>query len=422
MNYGVFQYVRHLITPGYILIWLFQLFIVSCRAQEIPGCTDPLANNFESSATMNDASCTYDPYAVVPSRTEKLSDQLTETSGLILWNDLIWTHNDNEDTNLYGIDPGTADIEETILIAGVENQEWEEISQDEYYIYLGDFGNNATGNRQDLHILRIEKSTLYSENQKVDTIWFSYQDQIDFQVSEPNSTDFDCEAFVVAKDSIYLFTKQWTSKGTSVYSLPKAPGTFVARLKGSHDTQGLITGATGFEASRLIVLCGYTNLLHPFLVLLYDYDGKDFFSGNKRRLTLSLPFHQVEGIDSEDGLTYYISNEEFELLLAADNPQKLHVLNLHELLSGYLDQVSGSIKKDTARSKVYPNPARDEITIHSPNGRGNSYSIIDLCGIEMLSGELQSDFSTIDLTGLVPGIYFCMFGTDRLDPFKFQKF
>jgi hypothetical protein len=40
-------------------------------------------------------------------------------------------------------------------------------------IYLGDFWNNSAGNRKDLHILRIEKSTVET-NPNIDTIAFSY--------------------------------------------------------------------------------------------------------------------------------------------------------------------------------------------------------------------------------------------------------
>ena len=60
----------------------------------------------------------------------------------------------------------------------VENSDWEEISQDDGYIYLGDFGNN-TGDRTDLHILRVEKSSLKSGKPSIDTIWYTYSDQYD---------------------------------------------------------------------------------------------------------------------------------------------------------------------------------------------------------------------------------------------------
>jgi hypothetical protein len=62
----------------------------------------------------------------------------------------------------------------------VKNTDWEEISQDSSYIYVGDFGNNYQGNRTDLHILRIEKKSFLLNQPIIDTISFSYSNQTDF--------------------------------------------------------------------------------------------------------------------------------------------------------------------------------------------------------------------------------------------------
>ena len=152
-----------------ILIISFQLFLISCQAQ-VPGCTDPLANNYNSSATTNDGSCTYDPYSVAPTNTMGLSETLKETSGLIIWDGYVWSHNDNTDTILYGLDTVNADIVTEHKLPGIENISWEEISQDEESIYLGDFGNNTSGNRTDLHLFRIDKKSLKAGKPIIDTI------------------------------------------------------------------------------------------------------------------------------------------------------------------------------------------------------------------------------------------------------------
>ncbi len=287
---------------------------------------------------MNDGSCTYDPVSVSPLHTYSLSDQIERTSGLIFWDGYLWTHNDHEDIILYGLDTTSATIEHKYPLKGVVNFDWEEISQDQNYIYVGDFGNN-TGDRKDLHILRIDKSSLKEGNTDIDTIWFSYEDQTDFDPKEAYQTDFDCEAMIVSDDSIYLFTKQWISGKTSVYRLPKIPGNHTALKKASYNVEGLITGATYLETEQLIALCGYTSLLQPFLYLLYDYRGRDFFSGNKRRITISLPFHQIEGIATQNGLRYYLSNESFSLQQITNNAQKLHIFDLSSLLGDYLSSL-----------------------------------------------------------------------------------
>ena len=130
------------------------------------------------------------------------------------------------------------------------------------------------------------------------------------------------------KDSIYLFTKQWLNSQTTVYAFPKKPGTHVAKRIESFDTKGLVTGATYLEAQRMVVLCGYNTMMHPFLYLFYNYRQDKFFSGNKRRVELSMPFHQVEGITTCDGFTYHITSEAFLHEPYVNNPQEMHVFDL----------------------------------------------------------------------------------------------
>lgn len=261
-----------------------------------------------------------------PEFSKVLDEKVHETSGLLFWNSKLWTHNDDGDTNLYALDKNSGEILETIALKNVKNIDWESISQDENYIYIGDFGNNVTGNRTDLKILRIEKEPILKGTQKIDTISFSYSDQVDFKAKTSNKTDFDGEAFIVKNDSIFIFTKQWKSQRTNVYSLPKNPGKYEARFKESYNVNGLITDATYLE--NKIVLCGYSKKLKPFLYVLSDFDENNFFSGNKKKIKLKLPFHQVEGITFEDKKTFYLTNEFFSRKPFVTTHQKLHKINL----------------------------------------------------------------------------------------------
>ena len=208
---------------------------------QIAGCTDPEANNYNTSATVNDGSCQYDPASISPIASFNLSADVKETSGLIAWNNQIWTFNDSYDIKLYALDTLNGNILQSYPLNGVINSDWEEISQDNNYVYVGDFGNNATGIRQDLRILKIEKNSLLAKVPIIETIYFSYPDQTDFTSAGFNNTDFDCEASVITDDSIFLFTKQWVSQKTSIYSLPKIPGTYIARKKSTYNVEGLIT-------------------------------------------------------------------------------------------------------------------------------------------------------------------------------------
>lgn len=311
-------------------ILFFLLFINSIYGQNT-GCTDVLAKNFDPNATTNNGSCIYASTKIKPQSTQKLSDSLRETSGLIAFDNLLWTHNDDHDTNIYGLD-SNGKIQKKIKLAKVINTDWEEISQDSSYIYIGDFGNNYRGNRSDLHILRIEKKSFLSNKPVIDTIAFSYSNQTDFSLQKENTTNFDCEAFVVSQDNIYLFTKQWTQTKTSVYVLPKIPGKYIAQLKETLDIDGLITGATLLASGKGIVLCGYSKMLQPFLYLLYDYKNNAFSTGNQRKIKLSLPFHQIEGIATLDGKLFYLTNESFVRKPLVNTPQQIHSFDLSTYL------------------------------------------------------------------------------------------
>ncbi|MEO8253111.1 MAG: T9SS C-terminal target domain-containing protein [Flavobacterium sp.] len=301
------------------------------------GCTDLLAKNYNANATVNDGSCSYKKTKIKPEFSNKISDSIKETSGLIAFDSLLWTHNDDHDTTLYGMDT-LGEIRKKTVLNHVKNQDWEEMSQDQKYIYIGDFGNNYRGNRRDLQILKINKNSLNSQKQVIDTLAYSYEDQTDFNTQKSNSTNFDCEAFIVLPDSIYLFTKEWKNKKTTIYSIPNTTGTHVAQKKTTLNTHGLITGATYLPSQKIIALCGYSKKAKPFIFLLYDFKNTDFLSGNKRKIQLKLPFHQVEGIATTDGIHYYLTNEKLKRKPILNVSQKLHKVNLSSLLSHYLQK------------------------------------------------------------------------------------
>jgi hypothetical protein len=306
---------------------LFFLLCITVTYSQISGCTDALAKNFDPKATENNGSCVYAAAKIKTESSLKLSDTLKETSGLMAFDNLFWTHNDDHDTNIYGLD-SNGKIRKKIKLDKVKNNDWEEISQDSSYIYIGDFGNNYQGNRKDLHLLRIEKKSFLRNQPVIDTISFSYYDQTDYTIQKENTTNFDCEAFVVSQDSIYLFTKQWSQNKTSVYVLPKIPGNYSAQLKTTLNVDGLITGTTLLNSGKGIILCGYSKTLQPFLYLLYDYKNNDFSTGNQRKIKLSLPFHQVEGIATFDGKLFYLTNESFIRKPFLDVPQQMHSVDL----------------------------------------------------------------------------------------------
>lgn len=386
-----------------VLTSLIVLFSASAFGQ-ILGCTDPLATNFSSSATQNDGTCTYAAATITASNTFALPPTVSETSGLIFWNGKLWTHNDDGDIQLYAIDTANTTSLGIFELTGTQNNDWEEISQDQNYIYVGDFGNNLNGNRTDLKILRMEKNSFLTGAPIIDTINFSYSNQQDFSPTGANNTDFDCEAFMVSSDSIYLFTKQWLINACEVYSLSKNPGTHVAHFKTTLNIDGLITGAHFNEADKVITLIGYSTVLQPFIYLLYDFPSMDFISGNKRKISVSLPFYQTEGITAVSSTRFFISNEYFSQSIIT-TPQQLHSFDLSSFLNTYL---TANLKEElqTTTFQFHPNPAMNGITIQGNFQIGDTVNLFSSKGT-LLQNVIADSNSELymEISSLPNGVY-----------------
>ncbi len=406
------------------ILVLFGLLIASaplCLAQ-VCGCTDSLAINYNADVTINDGSCEYESVTIETTTIGMLDSLLDGTSTLFFWNNGFWTFNDHNDNCLYLIDSTNATITNTLCINGLISKDMEEISQDSLYLYFGDVGNNR-GNRHDLRILRISKESILNQTFAIDTIAFTYEDQTDF-TSQPQATDFDCEAFVVTEDSIYLFTKQWVSTQSTIYSLPKTPGTHIAQRRETYNVNGLITGAAYMPEYQLIVLCGYSysrkfkvSSLRPFIVLLYDYKDHRFFSGNKRRLNFkSTVKSQVEAIATHNGLDYYITNEHFKTTVMGipfDLPAALKRVDLHKYLLPYLSQFGVSDNQTVIQNlkpindfRIYPNPVSNFINIdYPPSFWGAEYEILNLNGQKVAEGVLKEKTISLNNNNMSAGEY-----------------
>ena len=416
------------------------LFVMAegCLAQ-VCGCTDSLATNYNSEATINDGSCEYESVNIEATTIGMLDSLLDGSSSLFFWNDGFWTFNDHYDNCLYLIDSSNANILNILCINGLISKDMEEISQDSLYLYFGDIGNNR-GNRHDLHILRISKESILNQTFAIDTIAFSYEDQTDF-TAQPQATDFDCESFIVTDDSIYLFTKQWVSTKTTIYSLPKTPGTHIAQRRETYNVNGLITGVTYIPEYQLIVLCGYSysrkvrvSSLRPFIVLLYDYQENRFFSGNKRRLNFKSGVKsQTEAIATHNGLDYYITNEHFKTTVMGipfDLPAKLQRVDLRDFLLPYLNQFGVSDNqtvihefKPTGEIHIYPNPASNVLNIDYPQEfLGAAYEILNLNGQILVEGVLKEKTISLNSNNMSAGEYILVVRKkDHVKSFSFIK-
>lgn len=359
--------------------------------------------NYNALAEVNDGSCFYANVNLSVSKTFVLDEALTESSGLIFWNNRLWTHHDDNNTKLYALDTANGNTLQNINLPHVINNDWEEISQDDNYVYVGDFGNNAEGNRSDLHILRITKSSILQNAPIIDTIRFQYGNQSNFDVQTVNTTEFDCEAMIVTSDSIYLFKKQWTSFKSTVYRIPKVPGNYTADSLFTLEVNGLVTGATYLPAKKLVALCGYSSAGVPFLYMLYDFPGYQFHKGNKRRMNLNLALHQVEGIATHNGLKYYMTNEKAGNSVVT-YPQQMHTIDLTPYLNTYLNPLSVQDKlKDYSLSVWYLN---NTLFIINPTGVKEQVVLYNSYAQQVLEFTLNGNtFEEINLPALDTGIY-----------------
>jgi len=242
-----------------------------------------------------------------------LPKAVDETSGLIFWRHSLWTHNDSGGLPvIYRLDTATGKVIQKITITHAVNHDWEDISQDARYIYIGDMGNNS-GNRHNLCIYRVKKSAIPdSGNVSVpaEKIAFAYPDYKG-PIKNRRHNNFDGEALMAYGDSLYLFSKDWEDQKSRLYVLPKKPGTWTARLIEQYNTQGLITGADVSPTNRTVLLTGYTRgTWKPFLVLLTHFSGNRFFSGRVQRINLKdVKATQIEAVAFSNKNRVYLSSE-----------------------------------------------------------------------------------------------------------------
>ncbi|MDO9376718.1 MAG: hypothetical protein Q7T76_19990 [Ferruginibacter sp.] len=309
-------------------IVIFASYLPSSVFAQVTGCTDPLSNNYNPAATVNDGSCTYNATSYTPPvKVNPLNDAVVETSGLQMMGNYLWTFNDSQGgATLYRIDTITNTILQQITLAGATNIDWEDIAFDGRNVYIGDFGNNANGARADLKIYKFPFNAIpdfinnYNATisaQLIERINFSYSDQpMPLVATAANTTKYDCEAMLVDAGKIHLFTKNWANNNTTHYVIADTTaGTYSATPLETLATNYLVTAADKIPGQDVIALLGYQNAgtANHFMHLLSGYTAGNFFNGNKRKIDLPdvLYMGQSEGLTFRNGLYGYISNEKF---------------------------------------------------------------------------------------------------------------
>lgn len=331
----------------------------------------------------------------------ELPTEIKETSGLLFLNGKIITHNDSGDSaNLYEIDSLSGNLLRTININNATNVDWEDVTEDENHIYIGDIGNN-NGTRTDLKIYKILKSDYLNSNSvSAEIISFSYEDQTNFDSSE--SHNFDAEALVFYEDSFLIFTKNRGDFKTNVYKIPITIGNHSAVKVSTANIEGLITGAT--TSNDNFYLCGYDASLIPFLIYISfnRAPGDDVFSYGFVKESLKNQIgqgSQVEAITSYKTGKFYISREFFSTTVSGipfSFPQKLYEFTDRR------DQLLSTEKNNFENIKISPNPTSDKFFINSEN-LIQKVSIFNTLGKNIF--EVSIDKKEIDISSFSKGIY-----------------
>lgn len=253
----------------------------------------------------------------------QLSQKVRETSGLIYYQNDIWTINDSRDkANLYRISLKSGEVIQTVHIQNAKNLDWEDITQDEDYIYIGDTGNN-NGRKNTFRIYQISKDLIPKQliNCSVDAkiISFQYEDQ--GSDLKPYQHDFDCEALISINGEIGLFSKNWASGNTNYYIIDERSG--IARKKATFPSTGVITAADYDEKNDIVYLTSYqykNDSFYPFLLCIRNFTTDKPIT--KEYQLEDLNHFQVEGICIIDD-EVYISNEE-----TSHAPPSIHKISI----------------------------------------------------------------------------------------------
>ena len=249
----------------------------------------------------------------------ELNVKVKETSGLAVLGNVLITHNDKGRSNqLVLLNSENGKIEQTIDVSNIQNTDWEDLAQNEEFLFIGDMGNNE-GERKNLAIHLVAISDIkksVSAVKSMGSINFYYPEQNEFDVSKKHN--FDCEAILYHNQQIYLFTKNRLDDKTNLYALPAKPGNYAAKLIGSFEVGGRIIGADISDDGKKIALLGYNKKSDCFLWTFNGFTGDNFFTGKSQKYTLGQYAHvgQMEGVAFKDNSSVFISSEEIANVFA----------------------------------------------------------------------------------------------------------
>lgn len=253
----------------------------------------------------------------------QLPSVLSEISGLEKWNDstLIAINDGGNEPILFLLNLN-GQITRKINVLNATNTDWEALAIDDYYIYIGDFGNNMN-ERKDLCIYRVNRSEIaQSSAVNAEKMNISYKEQRTFPPLN-DERHFDAEAMTFFDGQLWIFTKNSTKpfdglsfiymvqfEANKTKTLSKVTELKLNRTSYLKDA---VTGACTVNQS--IILTTYNRLIK----LEFPKQGM-----TKSNLYFYPHIEQVEACVSIGPGTFFISSEKNKFL----GPAKITKLQL----------------------------------------------------------------------------------------------
>ena len=243
----------------------------------------------------------------------KLPEIVTESSGLIIYNDSLFiTHNDSGDKPILYFFNKKGKLIHQVIVSNAKNIDWEDITKDDQgNIYIADIGNNSN-QRKDLVIYKIKGNNLLKNNViSSESIEISYEEQSDFPPKD-EQLNFDAEGLGFHNDSLWILTKCRTipfEGNTYIYKVPTKTGKYKLKRK----TQ-LFIGKDGFTKDAVTGLDIYNNKLYVLTynrILIYSIIKNKLEFENQY---FTKPYSQKEAVVVKNNKEIYLTDESTKIL------------------------------------------------------------------------------------------------------------
>ena len=234
---------------------------------------------------------------------------INETSGLEILNEVFITHNDSGGEpslyffNLNGEIINSKQLEEESYWE-IYNNDWEDITADENYLYIADTGNNF-GTRDNLNIIKV-KITDFSVDGKIDIF---YSDQKSFFPSSKHK--YDAEALLIIEDKIALFSKDRDSLNTDLYLIDKkVKEKQELSSVANFNVNALITGGDYDRDLGVLALVSYSSNGEQYLILFEDFDIYNPRNNSFKKYRIPIEKAQIEAVKIISENFFWVTSED----------------------------------------------------------------------------------------------------------------